>query len=65
MRPPVKLVILRPIMDLRFTNQDFVDPPYCGMANAANFCYTELSEEVLSGGRPVSWQGDIQDFIYL
>ena len=39
-------------------------PPFCNLANAANFAYIDLSSDVLRGGRLISWQGDIPNFFY-
>ena len=56
--------VQRLIFDLRGTNAHFAPPPYCGLANASNFAYIDLSPEVILDGELQSWQGDIPNFFY-
>ena len=54
---------LRLVFDLRATNMYFCAPPFCNLANAANFAYIDLGEDVVSGEMQlVAWQGDIPNF---
>ena len=56
--------ILRLIMDLRGTNDHFVDPPYTSLANGAGFGFVDLSSDILQGRRLTSFAGDIPDYFY-
>ena len=51
-------------MDLRGTNEHFVDPPYTSLANGAGFGFVDLSPEILGGRRLTSFAGDIPDYFY-
>ena len=56
---------LRLVFDLRATNSEFCPPPFCNLANAANFAYVDLSEDIVTGEMQlVAWQGDIPNFFY-
>ena len=61
---PNGVPILRLIMDLRGTNDHFVDPPYTSLANGAGFGFVDLSSDVLEGRRLTSFAGDIPDYFY-
>ena len=56
---------LRLVFDLRATNMYFCSPPFCNLANAANFAYVDLSEDIVTKEMQlVAWQGDIPNFFY-
>ena len=56
--------VLRLIMDLRGTNAEFVQPPFCNLANVASLVYVDLSPSTIGNGELVGWGGDIPDFFY-
>ena len=54
---------LRLVFDLRATNSEFCPPPFCNLANAANFAYVDLSADIVTGEmQRVAWQGGIPNF---